>query len=696
MSIQKLLAKLFPPKVVKDTKGSNGSRGSRSPGASSGTGRAGSAASGGTPASSGAGQRPGAAADSSGVSDTSANQGPGGAPEGSDHWSSAAGEVITHGNFIETEPALADAVQFIGSLNEAIGLAAHLYSSILPLEVLPNQKIVVVLVAPQAKRSEELREVLKTLKQKGYTLRPGPYANLFVTAPQLLLSVARGQLSGSDLLNIKRLQTNKQDSALWQMFVDMISWSYAEKASDIHVNIYSERERSQIKFHIGGKYVGPERWVLPTTTLSQMLGVVYQRARGGAEANFIPTKEQQCNVFTQIRPSGERVMLRWASMATDDGPQVTMRLLQLDTMQQTVSLEQLGYLPSHRAMLERAMKSEGGAIIFAGVVGSGKSTTIATVMGSIPLTRKVMTLEDPREYIIPHSHANTISRPLDGSGDDSFNAKLRTLKRSAFNDLLLGEIRDRETGLVFQDVVLSGQNLYTTTHAKRAIGIADKLASPMVGIERDVLATPGALKLLVYQALLPLTCTSCKVRGDEMLRNPDGERDYGEYLGRIGRLYGFSASQIYFRNKDGCPSCRREGLKDLNGFKGRTVVAEMLELDDEMLQFIKAGDNLGLQQYVGSIPRAAYDDPNMDNKSTLECAIYKMGIGIIDPREVEPRFASFETIELRRIERARMLRRRAQRTGEKQPPVSAVANCPPVVFPDDDDDAAGAAVLAKA
>jgi hypothetical protein len=135
------------------------------------------------------------------------------------------------------------------------------------------------------------------------------------------------------------------------------------------------------------------------------------------------------------------------------------------------------------------------------------------------------------------------------------------------------------------------------------------------------------------------------------------------YLGRISRLYGLDPAQICFRNPEGCRSCRREGLPDLYGLKGRTVVAEMVEPDEQMLEYVKDGNGLALQRYAAELPRTGFGDPNMDNKSTLECAVYKMGIGMIDPREIEPRFSAFETIELRQQRTSAIQAQRAREQG---------------------------------
>ncbi|WP_350494903.1 ATPase, T2SS/T4P/T4SS family [Neopusillimonas aromaticivorans] len=78
-------------------------------------------------------------------------------------------------------------------------------------------------------------------------------------------------------------------------------------------------------------------------------------------------------------------------------------------------------------------------------------------------------------------------------------------------DVLLGEVRDRETGEAFMDLASSGVNVYTTTHAPSALLVAERLASSVIGVSRDFLATPGILKLVVYQALMPCLCAYCSL-----------------------------------------------------------------------------------------------------------------------------------------------------------------------------------------
>lgn len=565
---------------------------------------------------------------------------------------------------INSESELAEMMTFTRALVEDINMAANLYNNICPVEVSSGSKRVALLISYKMLHSDDLGEIIRMLTKKNYVMLEGIQPNVYVSNVEaLILSVARGQISGEDVAKRKRVMGETNDGALWRNFVDVVSWGAKQNASDIHININTMpgEERSQVKFTIDGKYVAPDRWALPSSTLAHIAGVAYQQSRGGNGSNFQPLVEQQCRIFLELNHNRERVMLRWASMATDDGPQITLRILKLDAEQDSISLQGLGYLPSQAAMFERSMTSEGGAIVMAGVVGSGKSTTLATLMKSIPTTRKVMTLEDPREYIIPGAHQNTVSRSMDSDDDTAFSAKLRTLKRTAFNDLLVGEIRDKQTGVAFQDVVESGHNVYTTVHARRHIGIPDRLASPFIGVAREVLATPGILKLLVYQALLPRNCPLCCHPAEFlMVEGSDVQKSFWkEYFDRIERMFNISHHRIKVRNELGCPSCRRADLPNLAGYKGRTVVAEMIEPDETFLECVRDAKNIELENYVASLRQSPMDNEDMIGKSALECAIYKMSLGTIDPREIEPRFEAFQTMELRQQAR----KAKAQRMG---------------------------------
>lgn len=491
--------------------------------------------------------------------------------------------------------------------------------------------------------SEQVDELERMVLRRQYRLAQP--SRLIVPAT-LLLALVRGQVAGTRVGNPRHGSADVRRSSMVDAFHDMVAWGVEHDASDMHLNVRTMSEESEVRFTVGGQYVAPARFArMPTVTMMEILSVAWMDIQGGNGAVFDPAIEQQGRLRLQVR--GRPVMLRWASLSADGGVSVCLRILLLDRRVCT-SFHDLGYLPSQIDMMDRARCSEGGAIVLAGVVGSGKSTTIAAMMSMIPETRKVVTLEDPVEYLIPGALQNTVTRTLDGERRDSFDAKLRTTKRSAMNDLLVGEIRDRETGRAFMDVAGSGTSLYTTVHAGAAMLIPDRLASDFIGVSRDFLATPGILKLLVYQALLPLLCQHCALDAPE--EGSPGRTAWQRCRERIASLYDVDVSGLRVRNPHGCAVCSSHHLPELNGFAGRTVVAEMIEpgVDDDFLLCVRRGDNIEQRRRLARQRRAAYDNPDMSGKTAMECAVYKALNGLVDPRDIEARFQSFDTVALER------------------------------------------------
>ena len=513
---------------------------------------------------------------------------------------------------------------------------------------------VAILTVEEYADSEHIEEIERMVRRRP---RPLAQASRIVVPATLLLSIAREQITGDTLRNRRRVLLDPLKSSMAAAFHDIVAWGVRHGASDLHINIRLLEPESEIKYTVGGKYVTPYRFQrMQTATLMEVLAVAYMDIQGGNGAVFDPAIEQQGRIHHEVDDRG--YMLRWASLSADCGPSVTLRILHLDAEMRLDGFASLGYLPSQIALIDRALLSEGGAVVLAGVVGSGKSTTIATMMSMVPKTRKVITLEDPVEYLIPNALQNTVTRTLDGGGSGEFDAKLKTIKRSAMNDLLIGEIRDHETGRAFMDLASSGSNLYTTTHAGSAILIPDRLASDFIGISRDLLATPGILKLLVYQTLLPTLCPHCRLPFSSLFEDDDASGYWQRYAERLVRLYGIDIAALRARNPEGCTHCRTELLPELSGISGRTVVAEMIEptTDEAVLRLIRKGDALGLRAHFLSHRTAPFTSPDMTGKTAMECAVYKASVGEVDPRDIEPRFMSFETVALQRSHQARRAR----------------------------------------
>ncbi|VFR20473.1 putative general secretion pathway protein [plant metagenome] len=500
----------------------------------------------------------------------------------------------------------------------------------------------VIFAVQDEARSDAAWELARQLQQRGYRLADP----VCVILPATLLLALASRRVRSDTLNSRRqVLADPQRSALSHAFAEIVAWGVRAHASDIHLNVRTRHAESQVRYTVAGRYVSPDCYArMPTATLREILSVAWMEVQGGNGSVFDPAIEQQGRIWHQA--AGRHVMLRWASLATDAGPSVCLRIVRLDDTVATADLAGLGYLPGQVDILARACRVEGGAVVLAGVVGSGKSTTLAGMMRTIPETRKVITLEDPVEYLIPGALQNTVGRDLETPEATVFDAKLRTLKRSAMNDLMIGEIRDVQTGRAFMDLAGSGVSVYTTTHAGSAVLVAERLASDFIGIARDFLATPGVLKLLGYQALLPALCQACALPLDSLGADRRDTRDWRGWVGGIESAYGVDCAGMRVRNPAGCPQCAPGQLPGLAGTRGRTVVAEFVEpdADPECLRLIRARDNLGLARHVAASRRAAFDSPDMSGKSAMACGLYKALQGWVDPRDVEARFRPFDHV----------------------------------------------------
>lgn len=500
-----------------------------------------------------------------------------------------------------------------------------------------------IFVLSEFYHDDQTAALLHLLKKRSFRLNQSP---LFVLSPALLIAVTK-TVRTSNLSLAQSADSCATGSALKLAMNAILVWALRHRASDVHFNVKRTQSDSPVMFTIDGRYVCPDRYAhLPTTTMLAMLSVTWMDVEGGNGAVFDPTVEQQGRVTREL--GGQSVCLRWASLATDQGCSVCLRLLVLDSMELTPELAELGYLKSQISALRRASLTQGGAIVLAGTVGSGKSTTLATLMREIPASRKIITLEDPAEYFIPNALQNTVSRSFDENELSVFDNKLKAFKRSAMNDLLIGEIRDVAGGRAFSDLAGSGVSLYTTVHAGSALWVPERLSSGFIGVPRDLLATPGILKLLVFQCLLPLLCQGCAQTYEQIasltqwrcaLSQVRSSHWREAWVSTLEEQSGLPRSRLRFRSENGCTQCAN-GLSALIGTSGRTVAAEMIEPFEEpdFLMDLKANDGLRMHRWFEQRQRSALSDEDMRGKSARQCALYKVWNGLVDPRTVEQMF----------------------------------------------------------
>lgn len=427
---------------------------------------------------------------------------------------------------------------------------------------LPSQECV-ILVLPEYLHDDAVLALRIAMDQAGFMLAPRPV----VTVPASVLSaVAR---KGRIEQRVSTTQLRPKPGAasghiLFSLLDDLLGWAVQHDASDVHLGVYRGHLFADVAFSVRGRLVRPEMFLrLPVEVVHEMLSVAWMRVQGGNGAVFEPQREQQGRLERIVLNS--RISVRWASIVSHKGPCITLRLLQRERSAATADLRNLGYTEQQLQCLYRARLSTGGAVLMAGSVGSGKSTTLAALIRSLPADRKVITLEDPVEFDLPNAIQCGITAFGDGDTDrERFDIKLQALKRSAANDVLIGEIRDQGSARALTDLLVAGTNVYSTVHAGSALQIIPRLCSPTLGVAPDLLAVPGVLKLLVFQTLLNALCVDCCMDHSRWLKEGAPtcalgvsltESEAQKWLEDVERILQLDRAQLRFRHLPGCSSC---------------------------------------------------------------------------------------------------------------------------------------------
>ena len=533
-----------------------------------------------------------------------------------------------------------DLPDFNRKLYDVVVLQPSLKHRVCPVDVsVEGDKNHCAIILLESELNTDLTDALSAeLRTKGWTIDKDAF---YIASPSVMDELARDGINNFQKAS-KSGAGKKFDSALWSLFESAASFALENGSSDIHIRINRNQENSQIMFRIDGRLTKPREFAVKTDRLLDMTAYVYNmHGSAGSENIFNENAPQQCQVNATIK--GTKVQFRWASNKTARGTKVVMRVIVQDTEANIRSLAELGYLPRQIKIWERAIARLGGGILIGGVVNSGKSTTLQTVMSMLPDWMEKMTAEDPVENLIPDSDQFSVSRALNSEEGDPFIAVKRQTKRMDPDAVMIAEIRDRESASLFRDIAESGHRALSSIHAPSASDIISlRLVSSELGVPREVIATPGFLNLLVYQALVPKLCPCC---------SKDAAAVYDdEYLTRIEQLFAISRGTIKATNSEGCELCLRKSLPELAGTKGRLPVAEMIEPTPKMLLLFRDAKNLELKRYIRDMRTARFDEPDTTGKSALEVAMYHVALGLLDPKEVERKFGTFEQYELEQAE----------------------------------------------
>ncbi len=254
---------------------------------------------------------------------------------------------------------------------------------------------------------------------------------------------------------------------------------------------------------------------------------------------------------------GREVDFRVASQPTVHGENIVMRIL--DKAQALLPVEQLGFSEHNSNILRRLLKRPEGIIVVTGPTGSGKTTSLYSILSYInSMSVNIMTLEDPVEYRLPLIRQSNVRE-----GSIDFLTGIKSMMRQDPDIIFVGEVRDEETALMAVRASMTGHQVFTTLHTNDALGVIPRLND--IGVPSHLLA--GALIGCLAQRLVRKLCNECKEPHEA---TPEECHIMGLPFENPPSIY----------KEVGCPACRHQG------FKGRMAIVEILRVDKEIDELI--------------------------------------------------------------------------------------------------------------
>ena len=431
-----------------------------------------------------------------------------------------------------------------------------------------------------------------------------------------------------------------EDNELIMHFEKMVGIAIREKVSDIHIEKRNRGSRVRMRKH--GQLLDHEG--LAASYATNLCSVIYNVLAENKDLQFSQDDYQAAAVNRTI--AGEEVKLRYQSLPVyPQGFDVVLRVLPIGSDEEDfVSLQELGYSDSQVRQLLEIVSRPVGALIIAGTTGSGKSTTLKNLIMFVNAARgyksKIYTIEDPPEYKIPRvSQIPVVRRKKDEKDYEKkspFSDPLIATMRGDPDVLMIGEVRDNFTGDGLKKATQSGHQVMSTVHAASALGIVERLAD--FHISPSVMGSPEFLTGLIYQKLVPILCPVCSEKFRDIIADAAVSARDLELAQRLSKVADIDSDNIMVRGRkhEECTNCKGMGIV------GRTVCAEVIAPDFQLLRHFREQDQMGAYKYWRGLANPDEESSDMTGRTAAEHAIWKMRSGLICPRDVEELFGQLD------------------------------------------------------
>ncbi len=331
---------------------------------------------------------------------------------------------------------------------------------------------------------------------------------------------------------------------------NILSQAVKTRVSDIHIEPFSDRLR--IRFRIDGNLI--EQMTTTMTTHSAIVARI--KIIGGMD---ISEKRKPQDGRLESKIENKEVDMRISILPTVYGEKIVIRLLDRNTSIR--SKDELGFSEKNMELFNKLVKVPEGMILVTGPTGSGKTTTLSTVLMELnKISDNIITVEDPVEYRIDGINQVQVNEKA-GLG---FANSLRSILRQDPDIVMVGEIRDGETANIAVRAAITGHVVLSTLHTNDAVSSILRLVD--MGIENYLVTS--AVSGVVAQRLVRKICPRCAV-------------SYDASLEEIEALKLVGATKLY--KGTGCTNCNN------TGYLGRTPIHEVFVMDREIKGMLNNG-----------------------------------------------------------------------------------------------------------
>lgn len=355
----------------------------------------------------------------------------------------------------------------------------------------------------------------------------------------------------------KQLTKSLEEISIVNLVNLFVQYGYHAKASDIHIEPAIDRIR--VRYRIDGLLhdLFEGKLSLAKNLQPEISARIKVLSGLRTDEHLLP---QDGRFKSDIEEVGN-VDVRVSIVPAYYGENIVLRIL---AETQAFNLDDLGFAPEELERVRKAMRRSYGMILANGPTGSGKSTTLYTILKELNKTEiSIITIEDPIEYSLDGTNQIQVNNQV----GLTFASGLRSILRQDPNIVMVGEIRDQETAGIAVNAALTGHLMISTLHTNDAATTFPRLID--MGVPPFLVAS--TVNVAMGQRLVRTVCSSCKV---ERKLTKDETKSLREIVPELDQ------DNPVFYVGEGCVKC------DKSGYQGRIGIREVLEVNDEIRKLI--------------------------------------------------------------------------------------------------------------